>query len=204
MAVAAHPGVDYVKVEHKLPGGETERLFLAEVLLPVIFGEEQPVVLEHFTGRNLKGRCYQPLFTFLPLDKPAHFVVNGEFVTTADSTGLVHIAPAFGAEDIPVYKVSILGDGAVGKTSLVRRYCEGRFEHSRVMTIGVDFQIKVVQVGERSIKLSIWDVAGQPRFKAMREGFYRGSLAAALVYDLPLDESLMNLDGWYLELKKNA
>jgi small GTP-binding protein len=107
-------------------------------------------------------------------------------------------------EDIPVYKVSILGDGAVGKTSLIRRYCEGRFEHSRVMTIGVDFQTKVVQVGERAIKLSIWDVAGQPRFKSMRESFYKGSLAAALVYDLTVDESLMNLDGWYLELKKTA
>jgi small GTP-binding protein len=107
-------------------------------------------------------------------------------------------------DDIPVYKVIILGDGTVGKTSLVRRYCEGRFEHSRVMTIGVDFQTKIVQVGERTIKLSIWDVAGQPRFQSMREGFYKGSVAAVLVYDLTQNDTLMHLDEWYLELKKNA
>jgi isoleucyl-tRNA synthetase len=102
VAVAAHPGVDYVKVERKLLSGETERLILAEALLGVIFGDEQPVVLERFTGKHLKGHRYQPLFTFLPLDKPAHYVVNGDFVTTADGTGLVHIAPAFGAEDMGI------------------------------------------------------------------------------------------------------
>ncbi len=102
VAVAVHPDVDYVKVEHPLPEGGTERLILAEPLLQAVFGEESVKVLERFKGRQLKGRHYKPLFTFLPTDKPAHFVVLGDFVTTEDGTGLVHIAPAFGAEDMQV------------------------------------------------------------------------------------------------------
>ena len=56
--------------------------------------------METYKGKKLRGLKYQPLFTFMPPDKPAHFVVLGDFVTTADGTGLVHMAPAFGAEDM--------------------------------------------------------------------------------------------------------
>ncbi len=63
------------------------------------------------------------------------------------------------------YKVVVAGNGNVGKTSLIRRWCEGKFETSRVMTIGVDFQSKLVQLPEGEVKLSIWDMAGQERFR---------------------------------------
>lgn len=102
----------------------------------------------------------------------------------------------------PLLKVAIIGDGNVGKTSLVRRYCEGKFEQSRVMTIGVDFQTKVVNLPEGEVKLSIWDVAGQERFQAVRENFYRGSLAVAMVYDLSTPETLGNLHKWYQEVTR--
>lgn len=101
---------------------------------------------------------------------------------------------------IPVLKVVIAGDGNVGKTSLIRRYCEGKFEQSRVATIGVDFQTKLVQLENGPVKLSIWDMAGQERFQVMREGFYRGSLAAALVYDVTASSSLENLGRWRQEI----
>jgi small GTP-binding protein len=101
---------------------------------------------------------------------------------------------------IPVLKVVIAGDGNVGKTSLIRRYCEGKFEQSRVATIGVDFQTKVVDLPSGKVKLSIWDMAGQDRFQVMREGFYRGCRAAALVYDLTELESLARIKRWRDEL----
>jgi small GTP-binding protein len=101
---------------------------------------------------------------------------------------------------IPVLKVVIAGDGNVGKTSLIRRYCEGKFDQSRVATIGVDFQTKLVNLPQGPVKLSIWDMAGQSRFQVMREGFYRGSLAAALVYDLTEPESLDHLQTWREEI----
>jgi isoleucyl-tRNA synthetase len=58
--------------------------------------------VDTFKGKKLKGAKYRPLFTFMPLEKSAHFIVPGEFVTTEDGTGLVHIAPAFGAEDMSI------------------------------------------------------------------------------------------------------
>ncbi|MGW8226750.1 MAG: isoleucine--tRNA ligase, partial [Anaerolineales bacterium] len=100
VAVAAHPDVDYVIVERELDDGRKEKLILAKDLVEQVFRDEQVEVFETFKGKKLKGVKYQPLFTFLALDKPAHYVVLGDFVTTEDGTGLVHIAPAFGAEDM--------------------------------------------------------------------------------------------------------
>jgi len=102
VAVAAGANVDYVKVKHALPEGGTEKLILAEALLEKVFGEDKVEVLERMKGKQLKGKRYQPLFTFLPLEKPAYYVVLGDFVTIEDGTGLVHIAPAFGADDMQV------------------------------------------------------------------------------------------------------
>lgn len=104
VAVAAHPEVTYVKVRRPLPDGGEEYLILAEPLLQAVFGEEPVEVVERFPGKALQGRRYRPLFTFVPLDKPAHFVVLQDFVTTEDGTGLVHMAPAFGAEDMQAAK----------------------------------------------------------------------------------------------------
>jgi small GTP-binding protein len=105
-------------------------------------------------------------------------------------------------DKIPVLKVVIAGDGNVGKTSLVRRYCEGKFEASRVATIGVDFQTQVVDLPTGSVKLSIWDMAGQERFRVVRSGFYRGSLVTALVYDVTENASLHNLNDWLQEISQ--
>ncbi|MDD5370882.1 MAG: GTP-binding protein [Anaerolineaceae bacterium] len=100
----------------------------------------------------------------------------------------------------PIRKVLIAGDDNVGKTSLVRRYCEGRFESSHQMTIGVDFQGKVVELPGGPVKLSIWDLAGQQRFESIRTSFYRGSLATALVYDLDVPDTLKSLARWFKEI----
>ena len=101
---------------------------------------------------------------------------------------------------IPVLKVVVAGDGNVGKTSLIRRYCEGKFEQTRVATIGVDFQTQTVDLPGKTVKLSIWDMAGQDRFEVIRAGFYRGSRAAALVYDVTEPESLGSLPRWRDEI----
>ncbi|HEX8993106.1 MAG TPA: isoleucine--tRNA ligase [Anaerolineales bacterium] len=99
VAVAAHPDVDYVTVERE-NNGVKEKLILAKALVEKVFRDEEVKILETFKGRKLKGQKYYPLFTFLPPDKPAYYVVMADFVTTEDGTGLVHQAPAFGAEDM--------------------------------------------------------------------------------------------------------
>lgn len=102
----------------------------------------------------------------------------------------------------PIAKVVIAGDANVGKTSLIRRYCTGMFEESRVATIGVDFQIKIVEVEGKIIKLSIWDIAGQERFGAFRDTFYRGARAVAMVYDVTEPASAENLPRWNAEITR--
>ena len=104
----------------------------------------------------------------------------------------------------PLVKVVIAGDGGVGKTSLIRRFCSGKFEESRVMTIGVDFQVKIVEVEGRPVKMSIWDIAGQDRFGSFRGAFYRGAQAVALVYDVTDILSMNNLSNWHREVAQVA
>lgn len=103
-------------------------------------------------------------------------------------------------EGVPVLKVVVGGMGTVGKTSLIRRYCQGKFESSRVATIGVDFQTQLVKLPDRTVKLSIWDMAGQDRFQVIRSGFYRGSRASALVYDVTQAETFEQLGKWRDEI----
>ena len=97
-------------------------------------------------------------------------------------------------------KVVVAGNGNVGKTSLIRRFCEGKFEQTRVATIGVDFQTQTVDLAGQTVKLSIWDMAGQDRFQVIRAGFYRGSRATALVYDVTEPDSLESLVRWRDEI----
>lgn len=103
VAIAAHPDVDYVTVERE-NNGATEKLILAKNLLEKVFRGEKVKIVDSFKGKKLKGMKYRPLYTFLPLEKEAHYVVLGDFVTTEDGTGLVHQAPAFGAEDMEMAK----------------------------------------------------------------------------------------------------
>ncbi|MEP7284302.1 MAG: Rab family GTPase [Chloroflexota bacterium] len=102
---------------------------------------------------------------------------------------------------LPIYKIVVAGDGNVGKTSLIRRYCEGKFEESRIKTLGVDFQTKLVTLGETLVKLSIWDIAGQDHFLSFRDTFYQGAHAVALVYDVTTPLSFVNLKHWRDEIQ---
>ena len=104
VAVAAHPDMDYVTVERD-NHGTREKLILAKSLVEKVFKDEEVKVVDAFKGKKLRGQKYKPLFSFLPPDKPAYFVVLGDFVTTEDGTGLVHQAPAFGAEDMQMAKL---------------------------------------------------------------------------------------------------
>jgi isoleucyl-tRNA synthetase len=97
VALAVHPDVDYVKVEHK--GGW---LILAEARLSVL-GEEHTVI-EKFKGSSLAGKEYEPLFSYHSVSERAWYVVTADFVTTEDGSGIVHMAPAYGEDDYQMGK----------------------------------------------------------------------------------------------------
>ena len=98
VALAIHPDVEYVMVEQ-----DGERLILARELLDEVMEGEYKVV-KSLSAKELVGKHYQPLFTFLPVDKDYCYVLAADFVTTKEGTGIVHMAPAFGAEDLEVGK----------------------------------------------------------------------------------------------------
>ena len=100
------------------------------------------------------------------------------------------------------YKVAIVGAGGVGKTTLLRRYATGKFQESRIMTIGVDFQTIEVDLKGQPIKLTVWDLAGQERFASFRDSFYKGARAVALVFDVHDRGSLDDLPHWLEETQR--
>jgi isoleucyl-tRNA synthetase len=108
VATAVGKDIDYVLVEYG-----ADLLWLAEARLAAVFAEYLPEakVVRRAKGRDLLGLHYKPLYTFLPVTEDYCYVIAGDFVTTADGTGIVHIAPAFGADDLAVgqdYKLPTL------------------------------------------------------------------------------------------------
>ena len=90
-------------------------------------------------------------------------------------------------------KICLLGDFAVGKTSLVRRFIEDIFEDKYLSTIGVKVSRKVVTVQGRSVALLVWDIAGDEKFTRVMRSYYRGAAGAILVCDLTRVETLPSL-----------
>ena len=103
-----------------------------------------------------------------------------------------------------ILKLVLLGDGAVGKTTLRRRFLGEGFKAGYSATIGADFAIKRINLENYRLTFQIWDLAGQQRFAAVRELYYRGSRGALLVFDVTNPSSFNNLPNWLEELWKKA
>lgn len=106
------------------------------------------------------------------------------------------IASPGGAGQQGMLKVVILGNGGVGKSSLMQRFVNNEFDDQSFHTIGVEFLNKAVTVNGRQCTLQIWDTAGQERFKSLRTPFYRGADCCLLTFDLTDRHSFETLDMW--------
>ena len=96
------------------------------------------------------------------------------------------------------YKVIIMGDGAVGKTSIINRFCQDGFGQSYKQTIGVDFfNKKVTLPGNITVTLQIWDIGGQQVGGKMLGKYIYGAAAVLYVYDTTNPETFKNLEDWY-------
>jgi len=100
-------------------------------------------------------------------------------------------------------KIVFLGDGAVGKTSLVYRYLEGIFRESYKMTIGVNFFTKLLEFGKETVKLQVWDFGGQERYEGLHAKYITGALGVMLPFDLTRRITFENLPGWIALVKEN-
>eukprot|EP01112_Ceratiomyxa_fruticulosa_P012063 TRINITY_DN3320_c0_g3_i1.p1 TRINITY_DN3320_c0_g3~~TRINITY_DN3320_c0_g3_i1.p1 ORF type:complete len:228 (-),score=36.03 TRINITY_DN3320_c0_g3_i1:158-841(-) len=96
-----------------------------------------------------------------------------------------------------LYKVLVIGDYAVGKTSLIKRYCEGYFTPNYKLTIGVDFAVKSVEWDENTnVSLQLWDIAGHERFGTMTRVYYKYAIAAIIVFDLSRPATFEAVTKW--------
>jgi Ras-related protein Rab-1A len=101
-----------------------------------------------------------------------------------------------------LYKVILIGDSAVGKSSILCQYADKEFSDSHISTIGVDFKIATIKVGSKKVKLQIWDTAGQERFKTIINSFFRGIQGVFLVFDITNKSTFDNLSYWEGELNR--
>ncbi|XP_053121141.1 sperm axonemal maintenance protein CFAP97D1 isoform X2 [Hemicordylus capensis] len=104
-------------------------------------------------------------------------------------------------ESLPTLKLLLVGDSAVGKSSLLLRFTDDQFEPYRSPTIGVDFKVKKTVVGDLPVQLAIWDTAGQERFRTLTPSYYRGAQGVILVYDVTRRETFLGLENWLRELE---
>lgn len=95
-----------------------------------------------------------------------------------------------------LFKMVFLGEGAVGKTSLVGRFVYNSFEGDYLATIGTDIHLKMVQVEDTLVKLVIWDIAGQDNFAQLRRAYYQNASGAFFVFDTSRPETIARIDEW--------
>lgn len=98
------------------------------------------------------------------------------------------------------FKIIIVGDPGVGKTSLILRYTNNAFRRNYVPTLGVMVSDKIFKIEDSIVQLTLWDIGGQQKFQTMRQAFYRGSDAVFLVFDLTKPESFNNIPKWFSDV----
>ncbi|KAF7283166.1 RAS oncogene family member Rab35 [Rhynchophorus ferrugineus] len=103
-----------------------------------------------------------------------------------------------------LFKLLIIGDSGVGKSSLLLRFSDNTFTGSYITTIGVDFKIKTVNIDGQKVKLQIWDTAGQERFRTITSTYYRGTHGVVIVYDVTNGETFANVKRWLHEIDQNC
>ena len=103
-----------------------------------------------------------------------------------------------------LFKVVLIGDSGVGKSNLLSRFTKNEFNLESKTTIGVEFATKTIEWGDKIIKAQIWDTAGQERYRAITSAYYRGAVAALLVYDITKQHTFQNVEKWLQELKDYA
>lgn len=102
------------------------------------------------------------------------------------------------------FKLVLLGESSVGKSSLVLRFVKGQFHEFQESTIGAAFLTQTVQIDDTTVKFEIWDTAGQERYHSLAPMYYRGAQAAIVVYDLSNKETFQKAQTWVKELQRQA
>eukprot|EP00013_Stygamoeba_regulata_P018472 CAMPEP_0177670808 /NCGR_PEP_ID=MMETSP0447-20121125/24310_1 /TAXON_ID=0 /ORGANISM="Stygamoeba regulata, Strain BSH-02190019" /LENGTH=218 /DNA_ID=CAMNT_0019178043 /DNA_START=43 /DNA_END=699 /DNA_ORIENTATION=- len=103
-----------------------------------------------------------------------------------------------------LFKYIIIGDTGVGKSCLLLQFTDKRFQPVHDLTIGVEFGARMIDIAGKSIKLQIWDTAGQESFRSITRSYYRGAAGALLVYDITRRETFEHLASWLEDARQHS
>ena len=107
------------------------------------------------------------------------------------------------SEPSVTFKILTIGESGVGKTSILRRYVENKFERHHLATIGIDFQSKTIKIKNKDIKLKIWDTAGQERYRNIANQTFKGADGIILVFDITDEYSFSRISDWMEQINAN-
>ena len=104
-----------------------------------------------------------------------------------------------------VYKILLLGDSEVGKSCFLMRYSDNIFVENYITTIGLDYKLKYVQLDSgETIKVQLWDTAGQDRYRTIAKNYYKGSHGILLLYDVTKENSFENIREWVQNIREEV
>ena len=101
-------------------------------------------------------------------------------------------------------KYLVVGDSGVGKTSLLVRYCDDTFQTEYLTTIGVDYGVKKITIGQKKVAVNFFDLSGSPDYEEIRNPFFEDSQVVLLTFDLENRQSFANLSRWENTMKSNG
>ncbi|XP_034382244.1 ras and EF-hand domain-containing protein homolog isoform X2 [Cyclopterus lumpus] len=103
-----------------------------------------------------------------------------------------------------LFKVVLVGNSNVGKTSLLRSFCEGRFHPSTTATVGIDYSVKTLTLDNMQVAMQLWDTAGQERYRSITKQFFRKADGVVVMYDVTVEESFRAVQPWLSNVQEAA
>ena len=101
-----------------------------------------------------------------------------------------------------IFKIIIIGNSNVGKTSIINRFTDKEYSDKHLATLGCDFHMKTIIINEKMIKIQIWDTAGMEKYQSITKSYYRGAQACLIVFDITNRESFEAIDNWIENFNK--
>jgi Ras-related protein Rab-1A len=95
-----------------------------------------------------------------------------------------------------IFKIIIIGNSNVGKTSLIHRFIDNKYNEKHLATLGCNFHMKTISINEKIIKIQIWDTAGMEKYQSITKSYYRGAQACLIVFDITNRESFDSIGNW--------
>ncbi|MCJ8743095.1 hypothetical protein PDJAM_G00089760 [Pangasius djambal] len=101
-----------------------------------------------------------------------------------------------------LFKVILVGNSSVGKTALLHRFCDGHFHMNTTATVGIDYSVRTLNLGDSHVALQLWDTAGQERFRSITKQFFRKADGVVVTYDITLRDSFKSVRSWLVSIQE--